>query len=204
MLEMQTSYNETLQTYIKQTTKIRHDLKHSVHLAQCLLDEGDLTTLRKYIGEYSQALNITSPVRLCSNNAVNAVLNYYRQSAIDNEVDINWKINIPEHSSISEVDFCGILGNLSENAISGCKTILSGKKYFDLSIDYKGGYIYIVATNNFNGELKKTEKGYESTKHSGRGIGLRSMKNMAEIYGGFFEAVNTDDYFCVNMTLKYS
>ncbi len=204
MLEMQTSYNETLQTYIKQTTKIRHDLKHSVHLAQCLLDEGDLTTLRKYIGEYSQALNITSPVRLCSSNAVNAVLNYYRQSAIDNEVDINWKINIPEHSSISEVDFCGILGNLSENAISGCKTILSGKKYFDLSIDYKGGYIYIVATNNFNGELKKTEKGYESTKHSGRGIGLRSMKNMAEIYGGFFEAVNTDDTFCVNMTLKYS
>ncbi len=73
-----------------------------------------------------------------------------------------------------------------------------------MSIDYKGGYIYIVATNNFNGELKKTEKGYESTKHSGRGIGLRSMKNMAEIYGGFFEAVNTDDTFCVNMTLKYS
>jgi hypothetical protein len=27
---------------------------------------------------------------------------------------------------------------------------------------------------------------------------------MAEIYGGFFEAVNTDDTFCVNMTLKYS
>lgn len=203
MLEIQTSYNESLQTYINQTAKARHDLKHSVHLAQCLLDEGDLDSLRKYLCKYYQALNITAPVRLCSSNAINAVLNYYRQSAIDNEIDITWKINMPPKSEIPEVDFCGILGNLSENAISACKTISEGRKYFDLSIDYKGDYIYIAATNNFCGDLKKSDRGYESTKHKGGGIGLRSMRNMAEVYGGYFEAVDVDNKFCVNMTLKY-
>ena len=204
MLEIQTSYNESLQTYINQTAKARHDLKHSVHLAQCLLDEGDLDSLRKYLCKYYQALNITAPVRLCSSNAINAVLNYYRQSAIDNEIDITWKINMPPKSEIPEVDFCGILGNLSENAISACKTISEGRKYFDLSIDYKGDYIYIAATNNFCGDLKKSDRGYESTKHKGGGIGLRSMRNMAEVYGGYFEAVDVDNKFCVNMTLKYA
>ena len=160
MLEIQTSYNESLQTYINQTAKARHDLKHSVHLAQCLLDEGDLDSLRKYLCKYYQALNITAPVRLCSSNAINAVLNYYRQSAIDNEIDITWKINMPPKSEIPEVDFCGILGNLSENAISAYKTISEGRKYFDLSIDYKGDYIYIAATNNFCGDLKKSDRGY--------------------------------------------
>ncbi len=110
---------------------------------------------------------------------------------------------MPPKSEIPEVDFCGILGNLSENAISACKTISEGRKYFDLSIDYKGDYIYIAATNNFCGDLKKSDRGYEYTKHKGGGIGLRSMRNMAEVYGGYFEAVDVDNKFCVNMTLKY-
>ena len=32
-------------------------------------------------------------------------------------------------------------------------------RYFDLSIDYKGDYIYIAATNNFCGDLKKSDRG---------------------------------------------
>lgn len=95
ILEIQKSYTESLQSYIKYTSKARHDFKHSVHVMSRLADEGNLSALKDYIAQYENSLTVTAPVRICKSDALNALFNHYRQQAIENNVDINWRIVCP-------------------------------------------------------------------------------------------------------------
>lgn len=203
ILEIQKSYTESLQSYIKYTSKARHDFKHSVHVMSRLADEGNLSALKDYIAQYENSLTVTAPVRICKSEALNALFNHYRQQAIENNVDINWRIDLPENSRILDVDLCSIFGNILENAIDGCCTVEEGKRYFNLTSEIKGDCLYIVSTNNYGKPLRMDGEEFSSTKHQGKGIGLYSMKSITDVYDGIFEAGNNDDEFFVNIVMKY-
>lgn len=203
ILEIQKSYTESLQSYIKYTSKARHDFKHSVHVMSRLADEGNLSALKDYIAQYENSLTVTAPVRICKSEALNALFNHYRQQAIENNVDINWRIDLPENSRILDVDLCSIFGNILENAIDGCCTVEEGKRYFNLTSEIKGDCLYIVSTNNYGKPLIMDGEEFSSTKHQGKGIGLYSMKSITDVYDGIFEAGNNDGEFFVNIVMKY-
>lgn len=203
ILEIQKSYTESLQSYIKYTSKARHDFKHSVHVMSRLADEGNLSALKDYIAQYENSLTVTAPVRICKSEALNALFNHYRQQAIENNVDINWQIDLPENSRILDVDLCSIFGNILENAIDGCCTVEEGKRYFNLTSEIKGDCLYIVSTNNYGKPLRMDGEEFSSTKHQGKGIGLYSMKSITDVYDGIFEAGNNDGEFFVNIVMKY-
>ena len=203
ILEIQKSYTESLQSYIKYTSKARHDFKHSVHVMSRLADEGNLSALKDYIAQYENSLTVTAPVRICKSDALNALFNHYRQQAIENDVDINWRIDLPDKSRILDVDLCSIFGNILENAIDGCCTVEEGKRYFNLTSEIKGDCLYIVSTNNYDKPLKMDGETYSSTKHQGKGIGLHSMKSITEVYDGIFDAGNNNGEFFVDIMLKY-
>lgn len=203
ILEIQKSYTESLQSYIKYTSKARHDFKHSVHVMSRLADEGNLSALKDYIAQYENSLTVTAPVRICKSEALNALFNHYRQQAIENNVDINWRIDLPENSRILDVDLCSIFGNILENAIDGCCTVEEGKRYFNLTSEIKGDCLYIVSTNNYGKPLRMDGEEFSSTKHQGKGIGLYSMKSITDVYDGIFEAGNNDGEFFVNIVMKH-
>ena len=203
ILEIQKSYTESLQSYIKYTSKARHDFKHSVHVMSRLADEGNLSALKDYIAQYENSLTVTAPVRICKSDALNALFNHYRQQAIENHVDINWRIDLPDKSRILDVDLCSIFGNILENAIDGCRTVEEGKRYFNLTSEIKGDCLYIVSTNNYGKPLEMDGETYSSTKHQGKGIGLHSMKSITEVYDGIFDAGNNNGEFFVDIMLKY-
>lgn len=203
ILEIQKSYTESLQSYIKYTSKARHDFKHSVHVMSRLADEGNLSALKDYIAQYENSLTVTAPVRICKSEALNALFNHYRQQAIENNVDINWRIDLPDKSRILDVDLCSIFGNILENAIDGCCTVEEGKRYFNLTSEIKGDCLYIVSTNNYGKPLRMDGEEFSSTKHQGKGIGLYSMKSITDVYDGIFEAGNNDGEFFVNIVMKY-
>lgn len=203
ILEIQKSYTESLQSYIEYTAKARHDFKHSVSVMSRLADEGNLSALKDYIAQYENSLTVTAPVRICKSDALNALFNHYRQQAIENDVDINWRIDLPDKSRILDVDLCSIFGNILENAIDGCCTVEEGKRYFNLTSEIKGDCLYIVSTNNYGKPLEMDGETYSSTKHQGKGIGLHSMKSITEVYDGIFDAGNNNGEFFVDIMLKY-
>lgn len=203
ILEIQKSYTESLQSYIEYTAKARHDFKHSVSVMSRLADEGNLSALKDYIAQYENSLTVTAPVRICKSDALNALFNHYRQQAIENDVDINWRIDLPDKSRILDVDLCSIFGNILENAIDGCCTVEEGKRYFNLTSEIKGDCLYIVSTNHYGKPLEMDGETYSSTKHQGKGIGLHSMKSITEVYDGIFDAGNNNGEFFVDIMLKY-
>ena len=203
ILEIQKSYTESLQSYIEYTAKARHDFKHSVSVMSKLADEENISALKDYIAQYESSLTITAPVQICKNDALNALFNHYHQQAIENNIDINWQIDLPDKSRILDVDLCSIFGNILENAIDGCCTVEEGKRYFNLTSEIKDDCLYIVSTNNYGKPLKKDGETYSSTKHRRKGIGLYSMESITEVYNGIFNAGNSSEEFFVDIMLKY-
>lgn len=202
--EMQESQYAAQKQYIEETSKYRHDFRQSIFTLKQLADDGNFTDLKSYLEEYTRTFPQSEIKKYCNNNAVNALLNYYAHSANVNNIRLDWKIDIPDLLPITEPDLCTLLGNLIENAISGCMTIPEKEnRYHCLSITLKNNVnLYIVSTNSFNGVVRMKHDRYLSTKRSGHGIGIRSMKIIAEKYHGIARFSHIQDEFYGDIMLK--
>lgn len=203
LLEMQAHQFRVLQEYMRQTSRLRHDFRHSVHLLSALAENGDLDSIRAHLSEYGQRLSENVSVSYCSNAALNALFGYYREMADSENIRTDWKIELPEPLTVSELDMTALFGNIMENAVSACAALPEEERYFDLTAEIRhGNSLYVVSTNSFNGKVRKGRDGYHSTKHSGRGTGLASITAVAEKYGGSAQFRNSDKEFFVDAVMK--
>jgi len=203
LLEMQSRQYRTLQEHMRQTAQLRHDFRHSVRLLSSLAEKDDISSIRAHLAGYEASLTENTPVNYCANAALNALFGYYYDMAVSAGIDTDWHIELPEPLPATELDMVSLFGNLMENAIDGCRTVRSGRRYFCLTTQIRhGSSLYIVSTNNFNGKVRKGKDGYRSTKHSGNGIGLTAIAAVAEKYSGSAQASNTSMEFFVDVVLK--
>lgn len=203
LLEMQSHQFRELQEFMRQTTRLRHDFKHSVHLISTLAEQGDLESIRAHISEYDRRLSENISVNYCSNSVLNALFGYYHEMADTKKIKMNWKIELPDPLTISELDMAAIFGNIMENAISACAALPEEERYFNLTAELRhGNSLYVVSTNSFDGNVRKGKDGYHSTKHSGRGTGLISIAAVAEKYGGSAQFSNSDKEFYADVMIK--
>ncbi len=203
LLEMQAEQYQTLQNHMRQTRRLRHDFRQSVHILAALAEEGDLPGLRAHLRQYEQRLDAETTVNFCSNAALNALFNYYKSMADAQGIKTLWQISLPEPLTVAELDLASLLGNLMENAIAGCATAPEGDRRFALSVEVRqGNCLYIVSTNSFDGKLRKNGSGYLSTKHAGEGLGLLSISSVAEKYQGRALISHKGTDFFVDVMLK--
>lgn len=203
LLEMQSHQYRALQEHMRQTAQLRHDFRHSVRLLSSLAEKGDIGSIQAHLTGYEASLAENAPANYCANVALNALFGYYYEMAVSAGIDIDLHIELPNPLPATELDMVSLFGNLMENAIDGCHTVLSGRRYFCLTTQIRrDNRLYIVSTNNFDGKVRKRKDGYRSTKHSGNGIGLTAIVAVAEKYNGTAQASNSDTEFFVDVVLK--
>ena len=203
LLEMQSRQYRALQEHMRQTAKLRHDFRHSVHLLSFLAEKGDISNIQRHLAEYEVSLSENKQINYCANAALNALFGYYYDIAVSADIDTDWHIELPEPLPATGLDMVSLFGNLIENAIDGCLTIPERRRYFCLTAENRhGNRLYIVSTNSFDGKVRKDKDGYRTTKHSGNGIGLAAIAAAAEKYGGSAQASNSDTEFFVDVMLK--
>lgn len=204
LLEMQARQFRDLQEYMKQTERLRHDFKHSVHILASLAEKGDLDSIRTHLSEYKQRFSESVSVNYCKNYALNALFGYYREMAESSGIKTDWRIELPEPLTVSELDMAALFGNIIENAVYACSALPEGHRYFSLTSEIRhGNRLYIVSTNSFDGKTLKDKDGkYLSTKHSGQGMGLSSITAAAEKYGGSANFSNSAGEFYADVVLK--
>ena len=59
-------------------------------------------------------------IRYCDNNAVNALLNYYRNTAEENGIKCTFEIDIPGELTVKNPELCSMFGNILDNAVIAC------------------------------------------------------------------------------------
>ena len=203
LLEMQARQYRTLQEHMRQTARLRHDFRHSVRLLSSLAEKGDIGSIQTHLAAYEVSLAENAPSNYCANAALNALFSHYHGIAVSAGIDTDWHIELPELAPANELDIVSLFGNLIENAIDGCLTVRSGRRYFCLTTEIRHkSSLYIVSTNNFDGRVRKGKDGYRSTKHGGNGIGLAAIAAAAEKYGGSAQASNSGTEFYVDVVLK--
>lgn len=184
---------------------MRHDFKHTATTAIGLAREGKTTQLVEYLNSYSKLLDNTGKqFFFCKNSVVNAILGYYAELAFQHDIKTDWRVNMPEVLSIDDVVLSAIIGNVLENALEGCLTISEGKRYIKLQIDVEGGcQLYIIVVNNFDGKVKKRGDVYLTNKANGSGLGIMSVKVMAEKYNGQARFSHIDNEFYSEIMLDF-
>ena len=203
LLEIQAHQYQALQNHMQQTKRLRHDFRHSVRLLASLAEKGDLESIRAHINEYENRLSEHSPINYCTNITLNALFGYYHEMAVSAGVSTDWRIELPETLTVSDLDMAALFGNLIENAIEGCRNLPENKRYFNLTAEIRhGNQLYIVSTNRFDGKIRKDKDGYLSTKHSGKGTGLVSIAAVAEKYQGSAQVSHNDREFFVDVVIK--
>lgn len=200
LFEMQTYQFDSQQRFIKASERTRHDFRQSIRTLNALYDAGDYEALGSYLHQYAAELPVKEFTSYTENAVLNALLNFYAHVARQNEIEFNVRVNLPEGLPINDVELCGMVGNILENAVVACKDVEARKISLSILAE-RGEQLYIVATNTFDGRVRKKDGVYLSTNRGGEGIGLASIAASAGKYGGVAQFYHEGNQFYSNIAI---
>ena len=205
VLEMQKKQYDAQQKYLEDTSRIRHDFKHSIIAIKTLAEDGDIEELKSYLDNYIDTFPSRSPVRYCGNYALNALLCHFEEQAQQHSITLRLRIDGDnKETALSDDELCCIVGNILENAVNASLMLPENNdRRISLSVkaDDASGNLYIVAENNFNGKVRCEGGHYYSTTKGGNGIGLESVLFTAEKHGGTATFYHNDKVFCSDVVI---
>ena len=210
ILEEQQHYHEleaveykALQERMEETRRIRHDLRHHIHMVNYYLEEKEYDKLKQYVNAFRETIPDGDQIQFCENKIINNIIFYFAAQAKEQEIDFQAQLDISKDMQIKDHDISVLLGNLLENALQACMAQTGAKRY--IKIKGKGDRHSLLFTidNTFENELLKNKDGkFKTTKPNGNGIGLDSSRKIVERYRGVFSADKKDHLFCVSFRLN--
>lgn len=190
-------YAETVRSQYQEIRQIRHDIKQHLDAVSGLQLEGKIDAAQKYISDISSGLERIEMFMDVGNDFVNAILNSKLSIAKSKGIEVLCNSS-SEVGGISEYDLCNLIGNMLDNAIEAAEKT-GDNAVVEVSIRSDKYKLMITVANsilqsvlNGNSELKTSKK--EAELH---GFGVKSIKTIAERYGGsadFYEENLT--FFC--------
>ncbi len=192
---------ELLNERIEEARTARHDMRQHLHIISAYLADKKYDELDSYINRYTQSLPEMSPIVFCDHFAVNALLQYFAGQAKTNGIGFSAQTAIPADVAIPEEALAVLFGNLLENALEAC--IRERKAIITVHAKIDNGALFLKIKNTFTGKVKKRSDGlYLSTKHEGRGIGLRSVRGIVSEHNGILKIKQGDGLFTVSALLN--
>lgn len=202
LLEMEENQFIKQQQYMNETSQARHDFKHMVRTLTEFVESGDHESADKFLKSYADSLPTNEILKFSDNTAVNATMNYYAQTAQQNNIKTDLIAVIPDNVPLTDNELCSMVGNILENAITACLDIPEEDRWIQFMAEpMNDTQFLIVATNSFSGKIKKHQGHYLSTKKHSSGIGLSSIQRTVQNHGGTASFSNSDNEFYTNIII---
>lgn len=184
-------WDEQIDRYNKISREIKqlnHDSKHSYVLIKELYEKHDFEKLEEYLNILIPEYNLNkNNVVNTGNIAVDSIINHKYLKAVEQGIDMDVQMEIPEGLSINYGDLCVILGNALDNAIEATTRYKEGKQFIKLVMLYRKCNLVITVKNSFDGFVKKERNGgYQTIKNdkNSHGFGIGSIKKAVDKYDG--------------------
>lgn len=178
-----------------------HDLKHQVAALKLISDEAQRN---RSIHELEKAVMIYDAVAESGNKILDAVLTEKSLLCEARGIELTCIADGKCVDFMDAVDLYALVANALDNAIEGAaKLEQPERKTISLMIFARAGLVFLQVENYYQGELHfdgglpKTSK--QDTDY--HGFGLKSIKNVAEKYGGFFTVQTEDQIFLLRVTM---
>ena len=193
-IDIQYNYYLSLKKEQEKIDKFRHDMKN--HLI-CIKNLAKTEESEKYIEKINFEIN-QNTVDFNTGSPILDII-FYEKSliCIDKKIEYQFDVDYSKCEFIDVIDTCSIFSNLLDNAIEACDKIDQGDKVIELKGNVANEFFVIKCENTkvndvlYLGENITTDK-EDKELH---GIGLKSIRESFEKYGGDINIEVLDDKF---------
>lgn len=176
---------ELLLAHYDEIRKQRHDLRHHLATMSELLKAKHYIELSTYLSSVEKDIPSLETKKYCENIVVNLAITYYTEQANALGISLDYNLEVSKNNThISDSNLSVIFGNLLENAIHACIDVPEKSRFIKLNSQIRGEMLFITMDNSCSGMLSPNGDLYNSTKHQGAALGLRSLKSISERHGG--------------------
>ena len=201
-LEMQRGQYARMIENDKHNKAARHDIRHHLAALGGLADAGSAAEIKDYLTDLIGAMDGARDTKYCENLTVNAVVSHYLDIAKDEGGEVSSRFVMPEEpGNVSAMDLCVVLGNLLENAVEACRR-MDGGRFIRANSMVKGTALFITIDNSHSGRITKNGDTFMSSKREGEGIGISSVKAIAQKYDGEVRFDAEDGVFKASVMLR--
>lgn len=183
-LTMQFIQYEHLKTRMEEARRARHDFRQSMAVIQAYVNDNDKDALQNYLRRYLEEYTAESIISYSDNYALNALLVYYEEITKKYGITFQADIDYPEKSGIADSDIIVLTGNLLENAMDACLNRNESGGYLMVRVKRAMGAIVIQVENPYTGRITVQNEEVLSLKEDHSGIGILSVKEIAQKYHG--------------------
>ena len=200
LLQMESKRYNELKHYMNETRALRHDFRQHIAVLSEFARAGNVDKILDYTQQLKEETR--NYVLFCANNAVDAVASHYDRLAKKRGIKIKWRLELPAVLPIKESDYCAMFGNLIENALNAVENEnLNNKNINVISLMLSEAMLGISIDNPFEGKLKFNHDGLPVSSREGHGLGLISVSNIIERYGGSLKIKTDNKIFKVDIIL---
>lgn len=194
-------YNSIIENW-QNLRRVRHDLRHFVLMANEYLDSGQYDKLRFFLNKVADTSEQGSKVALSGNAVIDALVGYWQSEGRRQGVDVRALLQQQEIHA-DDVYVTIIVGNLLENAVEAAAKAPC-EKYVDVRIAVAGGMLLVKVTNSFDGQLRREDGRFYSSKldFSQLGLGLENIRTIVQKYDGYMEFDIRDNIFSVSVGIS--
>lgn len=180
-----------------------HDLKHMLKALQ-FADEEEKKELFK---ETEKAVMVYDCGINTDNEVLNVLLTEKNLYCLDKGIRLSCNINTSGVEKIHVIDLYTMLGNAIDNAIESVSAISDkDKRTININIATQGGLLVLQFENYYEGEIQmegELPKTSKSDKEN-HGIGLKSIKFIAEKYNGTLQIKKDNGIFSLRIIIPAS
>ena len=159
---------------------------------------------RQYLEEYENSIADVMKPPLCENFVADTICRRYQTLALQCGIRVDIHACLAQDIGIAGNDLAVILGNMWENAIAAVLDGTDEQKFIHLWIQAQKDRVIIRMENGYSSILIDNNSQFLSTKqgqYREEGIGISSIKAVAEQYEGTAEFSYTADIFTVSVLL---
>ena len=202
LLSLQQQRYENLKTAIEEARQARHDMRHHLNHISMLAEENDMEALKTYLAQTVSRIPDLD-MRFCENRAADSVLGYYCALAKREGIPFSAQIDLPQTLSVDEIDMCLVLSNLLENALEASLRTVPARRWMKVNAYVHAERLLLMQVENAcDGEIKETNGVFRSSKRKGNGIGIQSVRHIAEKNGGASTFAYQNGVFCAKIMLR--
>lgn len=192
LAELNSNYYEMMAQQHFEIRRFKHDMANHLQILSALEEEKRTT----YIEELLHHITRMETLSYCADTTVNAVLTVKAHRMQQNQIRFSKYVDITEGLSFEKVDLCAVFANALDNAIESCMDFPEKEREIVLETKAKKGLFVLEVKNPCRialkkGELPKTSK----TDAKNHGLGLCSIREIVERYGGDMEMKAEDGVF---------
>lgn len=203
-IAMQSARMEEISAHQNERKRMRHDFRQHLSVFYTFLSENRLDAAKKYLEQYVKEIPDIDDAAICENEIVDTITRYYLGIARKNGIEVSTNLSLPRETGFPGTELCVLLGNLFENAIEGCQKQPGHEtRSIDLHVFPKGNSLLVSLKNTYGGKLLTNAAGdFLSTKQTGGGSGILSIRSIAEKHGGRARFYNENHLF-ISEVLMY-